>query len=145
MNYVEQIYDQLVTIAEAELVGWQRLKKVFQPEQNDFRNIEMGFGIRHGAAGSDTDATKVFILSQRFEILLVHRAANRDSDLAVQERLHTLYSKADDIFQESVRSKLSLGFVTHVDGLDFAEPSVLENGSVLLVAGMDVRYYVDPY
>lgn len=145
-NAVEQIYDQLVTLTQTELgAGWQRLKKVFQPEQNDFRNISQGWAIRHGAASPDTDATKVFILSHRFDIILADRAANRDSDLAVQERLNALYSKADDIFKEAVKTKLSLFFVTHVDGLTFAEPQILENGAILLTAGVDVRYYIDPY
>jgi len=145
MNLAEQIYDNLVTICEDNLTGWQRLKKVFDPEQNDFRNIEQAFGVRHGPAGPDTDATKVFILSHTFDIILADRAANRDNDMAVQERLNALYSKADDIFKECVRSKLDLYFVTHVDGLQFQEPAVLENGAILLTISIDVRYYLDPY
>ena len=146
MNTVSQIYDSLVSISETVLgPDWQRLKKVFQPEQNDFRNIELGFGVRHGAATPDTDATKVFILSHKFDILLADRSANRDNDLAIQERLNVLYDKADEIFQEAVKNKLSLSFVTHVDGLEYLDPQLLENGCILLTASLDVRYYIDPY
>lgn len=146
MNTVGQIYDSLVSISEDTLgVNWQRLKKVFDPTQNDFRNIELGFGIRHDAATPDTDATKVFVLSHKFEILLADRSANRDSDLAIQTRLNSLYDKADEIFKECVRTKINLQFVTHVDNLSFAAPQVLDNGCVLLIASLDVRYYVDPY
>ena len=146
MNTVTQIYDSLVTISEGVLgPDWQRLKKVFAPEQNDFRNIEQGFAIRHGAATPDADATKVFILSHKFEILLADRAANRDSDLAIQDRLNVLYDKADEIFKEAVRGKLGLTFVTHVDQLEFLEPQTLENGAILLTASLEVRYYIDPY
>ena len=146
MNTVAEIHDSLVDICETTLgVNWQRLKKVFAPEQNDFRNIEQGFGVRHGAATPDADATKVFVLSQKFDVLLADRAANRDSDLAVQDRLNVLYDKADEIFKEAVRSKLGLTFVTHVDSLEFLEPQMLENGAILLTASLEVRYYIDPY
>ena len=146
MNTVEQIYDSLVSISETALgPTWQRLKKVFKPEENDFRNIEQAFAIRHGAATPDTDATKVFILSHKFDILLADRSANRDNDLAIQERLNVLFDKADEIFQESVKTKLNLHMVTHVDGLEFQEPQLLDNGCILLTASLDVRYYIDPY
>lgn len=146
MNLVEQIYDQLVAISVDKLGGnWQRLKKIYEPAQNDFRNIEQGFAIKHSAAAAESNATKVFILSQQFDILLADRAANRDSDLAIQERLNNLYSKADDIFKECVRTRLSLDFVTHVDSLQFKEPELLTNGAILLTASLDVRYYLDPY
>lgn len=146
MNTTQQVHDQLIAIATAELgPTWQRLKKVFAPEQNDFRNIELGFGVRHGAATPDTDATKVFILSHKFDILLADRSANRDNDLAIQDRLNVLYDKADDIFKTAVRTKLSLDLVTHVDGLEYQEPQILENGCILLTASLDVRYYIDPY
>lgn len=146
MNWVEQIHTALTDQAETELgTGWQKLRKIWQPEQNDFRNIEQGFAIRHGAANPDSDATKVFMLSHTFELILTHRAANRDNDQEIQTRLNALYSKADDVFQEFVRTKLSLSFVTHIDGLQFQEPAVLENGAVILIAALDVRYYLDPY
>lgn len=146
MNLVEQIYDKLVDISQTKLgVNWQRLKKIYDPAQNDFRNIEQGFAIRHSSAAAESDATKVFILSHQFDILLADRAANRDSDLVIQDRLNALYSMADDIFKECVRTKLSLHFVTHVDSLQFKEPEVLTNGAILLTASLDVRYYLDPY
>ena len=146
MNTVTQIHDQIIAVCNAQLgAGWNRLQKVFNPELNNFRNIETAFGVRHGSASPDSDATKVFMMSQTFEILLADRAANRDNDMAIQERLNALYAKADDIFKEAVRTKLSLYFVTHVDGLSFEEPQLLENGAVLLTASIDVKYYIDPY
>lgn len=146
MNTVEQIYDSLTDIAETTLgVSWKRLRKVLNPEQNDFRNIEKGYGFRHGAASPDADATKVFVLAQEFELVLAHRAAARDQDGDVQERAHILYDNADEVFKECVRSKLNLPFVTHVDGLGFSEPLVTENGAVVLVASLTVRYFIDPY
>ena len=146
MNLVTQVHDELVSRCGTILgADWVRLKKVFDPTQNDFRSIAKGFGVRHGAASPDADATKVFILSHTFDIVLTSRAANRDSDIEIQTRLNELYSKADDIFKDAVRSKLELYFVTHVDGLKFAEPQVLNNGAILLTASIDVRYMVDPY
>lgn len=146
MNSVTQIYDKIVDITTAQLgVSWQRLKKVFNPEENDFRNIEQGFGVRHGAATPDADATKVFILSHKFDILLADRSANRDNDLAIQDRLNSLYEKAELIFQDCVRTKLDLQFVTHVDGLEYLDPQLLDNGCILLTASLNVRYYIDPY
>jgi hypothetical protein len=146
MNTVQQIYDQLVTVSQDKLgVNWQRLRKIYDPAQNDFRNIEQAFAVRHQAASSDADATQVYVLTQLFEVLLADRAANRDSDLAIQDRLNVLYDKADEIFKEAVRTKLSLEFVTQVSGLQFREPVLLENGAILLTAGLDVKYYVDPY
>jgi len=146
MNYVEQIHDKLLEICQDKMgVNAQRLRKVFDPEQNDFRNIELGYGVRHSAATSDTDATKVFILSHQFDILLADRAANRDHDSAIQDRLNNLYSKADEIFKEAVKNKLGLVFVTFVHSFQFGEPQVLTNGSVLLTASFDVNYYLDPY
>jgi len=146
VNSVTQIYDKLVDISGTTLgVNWQRLKKVFAPEQNDFRNIEQAYAVRHGAATPDADATKVFILSHSFDILLADRSANRDTDLAIQDRLNILYENAEAIFEEAVRTKLSLHFVTHVDGLEYQEPQLLDNGCILLTASLDVRYYIDPY
>lgn len=145
MNTVEQVYDGLVTTCETVLgVNWQRLKKVFDPSANDFRNIEQAFAVRHGAAAPDSDITTVFILSHTFDIILADRAANRDSDLAIQERLNVLYDKADEIFKECLRTKLGICFVTLVTGLRFGEPELLENGAILLTASLDVNYYIDP-
>lgn len=146
MNLVTQIHDKLIDQCEAQLgAGWNRLRKVFEPEQNDFRSIESAFGVRHQAATTDSEATKVFILRQTFEILLVDRATNRDNDQAIQEKINALYAKADDIFKEAVRTKLDLYFVTRVDNLAFETPQVLDNGAALLIASLDVSYYVDPY
>jgi hypothetical protein len=146
VNSVEQIYDSLVSISGTALGGsWQRLKKVFQPEQNDFRNIEQAYAIRHSSATPDTDATKVFVLSHKFDIILANRSSNRDTDLTIQETLNQLYTQVETIFEEAVRTKLNLIFVTHVDGLEYLDPQILENGAVLLTASLDVRYYIDPY
>ncbi len=146
MNTVEQIHTAIVTQATTTLGSdWQRLKKVFAPEQNDFRNIFLGFGVRHGAAATNADATQVFNLTHTFELVLTHRAAERDTDLDIQSRIHTLYSAGDDVFKAMVLSKLGLPFVTLITNPGFTEPSVLENGGILLTMSFDVNYYIDPY
>lgn len=143
MNTVEQVYDGLVTTSSSILgANWQRLKKVFDPALNDFRNIEQAFGIRHGAASPQDDITCVYTMDHAFDILLVDRAANRDSDLAIQERLNVLYDKADQIFREAITTRLSLSFVTNVGGLRFGEPELLDNGAILLIASLDVTYFI---
>lgn len=145
MNTVEQIYNSIVTINEAELTGWQRLKKIFDPSQNDFRNIQQGWAIRHGGASTNSDATQVFNLTHSFELILTNRAAERDTDLDIQTRIHELYTEADDLFKQYVLTKLSLPFVTLVGNPSFAAPEVLENGCIVLTMGFDVNYYIDPY
>ena len=146
MNLVEQIYNSVISITETELGSeWQRLRKVFEPAQNDFRNIYQGFGLRHGSAATDSDATRVSVLRHNFDLILAHRAAERDTDLDIQGRLNSLYSSADEIFKELLRSNLNLNFVTLVSNCSLATPEVLENGCVLLTMSFDVNYYVDPY
>jgi hypothetical protein len=146
MNSVEQIHTALTDLAVTELgPTWQKLRKIWEPQQNDFRNIELGFAWRHGPATPDEDATKVFVLRQTFDLVLTHRAANRDNDQDIQVRLNNLYSKADDVFKKIVRDRLGLSFVTHIDGIQYQQPTVLENGAVVLVGALDVHYFVDPY
>lgn len=123
--------------------GWQQLKKVFDPAQNDLRNIEQAYGVRHGAASPIENITVVYSMGQQFDIVLTDRAANRDSDLAIQERLNVLYDKADQIFKEALRTRLSLNIVTLVSGLRFEKPELLDNGAILLTASLDVTYYID--
>lgn len=146
MNTVQQIYDKLSAITQSKMgVSAQRLAKVFEPEKNDLRNIELAWGVRHGPASPDTDAIKRFVLVQKFDIILSDSAANRNNDSDIQTRLNNLYSKADDIFKECIKLKLENYLVTQVNGLEFLEPQVLANGAILLTAGIDVHYHVDPY
>ncbi|MBK9496913.1 MAG: hypothetical protein IPO08_20875 [Xanthomonadales bacterium] len=133
----------LATCSTVLGAGWQQLKKVFDPAQNDLRNIEQGYGVRHGAASPLENITVVYSMGQQFDIVLTDRAANRDSDLAIQERLNVLYDKADQIFKEALRTRLSLDIVTLVSGLRFEKPELLTNGAILLTASLDVTYYID--
>lgn len=144
MTTVTQVHAALLDTCSVVLgASWQRLKKVFEPAQNDLRNIELGYGVRHGAAGPSEDITVVYSMAHQFDILLTDRSANRDNDLAVQDRINSLYDKADQIFKKALQTRLSLPFVTLVSGLRFEKPELLENGAILLIASLDVNYYID--
>lgn len=143
MNIVEQIYDSIVTVTDAALgTGtYTRLRKVFQPEENDFRNVNQAFGVRHQSAFSAAGVTRVYTMDHGFEVLLVKRASNRDSDLTVQETINELYDKADDVFRNIHLTKVGLpSIVLIVDTPQIGAPEILENGCVLLTLGFNVKY-----
>lgn len=143
MNIVEQIYDQIVTVTDSALgTGtYTRLRKVFSPEENDLRNINQAFGVRHGAASTADGVTRVYTMDHGFEVLLAKRASTRNSDLTIQETINELYDKADDVFRNIHLTKLNLpSIVLIVDSPNIGVPEILENECVLLTLGFNVKY-----
>lgn len=143
MNIVEQIYDQIVILTDLALgTGtYTRLRKVFNPEQNDFRNVNQAFGVRHGSASTADGVTRVYTMDHTFEVLLAKRASSRDTDLTIQETMNELYNKADEVFRTIHLRKLNLpSIVLIVDSPNIGEPEVLDNECVLLTLGFNVKY-----
>lgn len=143
MNIVEQIYDGIVTVTDAALgTGtYTRLRKVFSPEQNDFRSVNQAFGVRHQGASSAAGVTRVYTMDHAFEVVLAKRASSRDSDLTIQETINELYDKADDVFRNIHLTKLALpSIVLIVDTPTIGAPEILDNECVLLTLGFNVKY-----
>ena len=141
-NIVEQIYDSVVTLTGTELgATWTRLSKVFDPAQNNFREINQAFGVRPRGALTSEGVTRVYTMDHTFDVLLAKRASSRDSDLAILETEFILFSAADELFKKFFLSKLALpSIVLIVNSPSLSDPEVLDNGCVLLTASFNVKY-----
>jgi hypothetical protein len=139
---VENIFDAITSLAQTTFgVDYVRLRKVREPEENDFRNIQKAFGVRHGQANSTEGVTRVYTMNQRFEVLIVNAAVDRNDDAAVQDVFHVLYNLADEFLKSAFLTKLGLGStVLLVDLPELSEPTVLANGAAILIVGFNVRY-----
>ena len=144
-NTVEQIYNAIISeVATVLGATWKRLSKVYEPDQNNLRNLDQGYGVRHAEASTFADAIDSFVLNQKFDVLLAKRASNRDSDITIQSTLNGLYTQGEAIFIRIVDNKLGLsGLVLAIGNLAMEAPKVLNDGCVLLTMSFEVKYAVD--
>lgn len=139
---VTSIFNAIKTETQTILgASYVELRKIFNPESEDNRNILSAFAIRHGAAAYADGVTRVYTLDQKFEVLLVNRAVNRDDDAAVQTTFNVLYDKADDLLRNFFLKKLGLSTVIlTIDQPELSEPVLLDNDAALLIVGFNVKY-----
>jgi hypothetical protein len=140
---VTDIYNSITTLAQTVLGSdYVRLKKVFDPGDENNRSIAKGFGVRHGEANSTSGNTRAYTLDQVFELVIVNRASNRDNDLTVQSVFNELYSKAHDFLSRAFLTRLGLpSCVLLVNEPGISEPQLLAgNEAALLVVRFNVRY-----
>jgi len=141
MNIVEQIHDAIVNLVQANLPSYQRLKRIFDPEQNDLRNAERGFGVRMLSASTRSGPMRHYALDQGFEIIFSRTFAERLDDDQINEVILDMYNQIDTIIVQSLYTKLSLPSVVDlVDSPAISEPQILQNRAVILRLNLNVKY-----
>lgn len=140
-NIVQQIYDSITTLTEAELPSFKKMRRVFAPNENDFRSAKNSFGVIHKSASDAAGVTKVYTLDHSFEVLLMSTFVSGNDDLDKQTVINSLYDAADELLKLFFLSKLGLpGLVLLVSNPAIAEPEILNNEAVVLRVSFDVKY-----
>ena len=141
-DVVKDIYDALETLVQDTLgASWKKLPRVFEPETNDFRSGENGWGVRRGGASPAEAPLKHYALDHTHEIVLSRTVPNRMNDDEIQNAINDLYLQAQKIFVASLITKLSNPANVMIVNDPFSErPDILVNGTVILVSGFNVRY-----
>lgn len=144
-NIVEQIFDKIESIGQTALGSdWHKMKRVFDPDNNDLRTSDKAFKCRHGSANSsifESGVTKNYTMDHGFDVLLMRSTVQRNDDANVQETINELYDMADDLFKAYLNTKLELPtLVLNVNGPSIADPVILDNTSVLLILSFTVKY-----
>lgn len=140
-NIVSQIHSAIDTVVVGQLSGFQKMRQIYQPEQNDLRNAKNSYSILHGAATFAQGITRYYEMNQRFTIQLMTTYVSRLDDANVQTELNTLYDKIDSIFVNLFLSKLAIPtIVLIVNEPTIDEPVILDNQAILIRFGINVRY-----
>lgn len=141
MNIVEQIHDAIVSLVQTNLPTYQRLKRIFEPEQNDLRNAEKGFGVRMLSASNRAGPMRHYALDHGFEIVFSRTFQERLDDDKINDVILDLYNQIDTIIVQAFLTKLSLPLVVDlVDSPSISEPQILENKAVILRLQLNVKY-----
>jgi hypothetical protein len=139
--YASQIFSAIDDICQSVCSDYVKLRRVYDVSQNDARNISKAYGIIHGEAENTDGVTRFYTLDQKFEIVLVNRAVDRDNDADIQAVINTMYDKAESLFNQIFLSKLGLpAIVLIVDNPSMSKPQILENGAAILVLSFNVKY-----
>lgn len=140
-NIVEQVFDSVTSIFQANLTGYTPLRRVFNPELGDLRNISKGYGVIHGAASDTTGPIRFYNLDHSFKGVLVRSFVERLDDAAIQEVINELYDKIDTLLVQMFLTKLNLpAIVSIVNNPSIDEPEILDNQAVVIRFGFNVKY-----
>lgn len=121
--------------------GYTRMKRIFEPTENDLASLKNSYGVKYGEATSADGVVRSYTLDQKFEVMLATTAVSRSDDQAVQTALSGLYDLADDLLTQFMGTKLGLpALVLLIDSPAIAEPRPFPNGSVLLTISFTVKY-----
>jgi uncharacterized protein (DUF111 family) len=139
---VNSIFDAIKSeVSTAVGAGWVELRRVLEPEKNDFRTMERGYGVRHGSAFNAAGVTRVYTLDHGFAVILTRRVVSRNDDEEMQEAINDLYDKADEVLKRVFLTKLGLpSLVLNVDTPEIDAPIVLESGGVYIEVRFNVKY-----
>lgn len=142
MNIVEQLYDGIKSIAQAELgAGWAELRRILAPEQNDLVDGKPAFGVKYGSAAEAAGVTRVYTMDHSFEILLAKYVPPGNDDEARQDVFAELYNAGDEIFRQLLLQKVGLpAIVLNVQNPSISEPVILGNDTALIRFGVVIKY-----
>jgi len=101
----------------------QVMRRVFQPENNDTRNMKNSYAVIPGTISdvSDAGTFKNYTVDQVFEVLLGDSMPDRGDDEDKQVAIDALYDVADDILADILGAGLSN--IVVADGLVLATQS----------------------
>ena len=120
---------------------YQSLRRVYSPEENDFRNIAKAYGVRFGSASPVDQILNAYTVDHDFDVLITGRAVNRQDDADIQTTLTEIYDQIDDITVELTRTKIGLPLIVMTVGVPtISAPEFFENEVVLITATYAVRY-----
>lgn len=85
---IEQIYDAIVDIIEAQLPSHKRLPNPYEITENAFLRLDLGFGVSIGPGVDTQRYTGCLISWQRsFPITLVRRMATTENNIDLREKI----------------------------------------------------------
>ena len=138
---VGDIHAAILARCAAVLPAAAQLRRVFEPDQNDFRHPNMAYAVSHLDGNPSISITRSYTVDQSYEVLLAKRFVDRSSDEDKQTVINDLYESAHLIFKDLVNTKLGLGTsVLNVEQLGFSSPEILSNEVALLRAQVVVKY-----
>lgn len=142
MNIVEQIHDAIKSTTASVLgAGWVEMRRVFDPSQNDTRTAGMAYGVLHGSASGAAGVQRYYTMDHQFAVVLSRSVVERQDDTEHQAVINEMYDVADDLLVEVFLKKLGLpSIVIIVDNPSISEPQILENGTVIMRVGFNVKY-----
>lgn len=121
--------------------GWSQLKFVFEPEKNDFRSVQQGYGLIQGPTDPVEGTLRVYTVDQEYRVILTRRVASRLSDRDYETDKNALFENAHKIFQRLVLTKGGLpSKILLIDGPSMSEPEILEEQIALLELSFVVKY-----
>lgn len=112
--------------------GWQELKYVYDPENNDLKTQKQGFGV--GIGGSDTvsGTNKSVTYDQEFFVILTDSFGNRRNDESQRDAISTLLTAKESLDVQIFQKKLNNSDVLLVQEIGMDEPEIIATGVVLL-------------
>jgi len=138
---VGDIHAAIKAQCASSFVSGVELKRVYEPEQNDFRHPNIGYGVRHLSGAPASGVTRVYTIDHSFEVMLAKRFISRDSDDDKQATFNQLYESAHLLFVDMINTKLGLpSSILNIEQLSLSEPEILSNEVALLRAQFVVKY-----
>ena len=126
---------------------YQKLRRFYDPEQNDFRAVKKGYAVvQLGAIDASTEGTfKHYTLDQQFDVLLTNTFSDRGDDADIQTAIEVLYDEADKLLVDFLGTGLNTisvtdGMVLTTNQPGLSEPEILANSAVLLRVSFNVKY-----
>jgi hypothetical protein len=142
-NIVSQIHTAIDTLVATQLgASYQRMRKMYNPGENDLRNSKSCYAVLHGSASNAEGVTRVYTLNHAFRVQIMTTFVDRLDDSKIQTEINSLYDKIDAILVNMHLTKLGLSsIVLLVNEPSIDEPQILfENTAVLISFGINVRY-----
>lgn len=142
-NIVTQIHGAIETLVATQLGGtYEKMRKIYNPSENDMRNAKSSYAVLHGAASNAEGVTRVYTLNHSFRVQVMTSFVDRLDNANIQTEINSLYDKIDAILVNMHLTKLGLpSIVLLVNEPSIDEPQVLfENTAVLISFGINVRY-----
>lgn len=142
-TWVGDIRTELNTLAVSTFPSsYNKLRKVFEVETNDLRNLREAYGIRVLDGLQNNDVTKSLTIDSTWELILTNTNTDDRDDEVTQDVIDDLHDKADEFFATVVNTKVNLpSLVVFVGDESFNEPELLEeNKYVILRFQFTIRY-----
>lgn len=112
---ISTILDALNTQVQAVIgADWKEMKYIYEPEKNDKRGADKGYGVGVGESDTVEGVTTKITKDTTFFIQLAKRFANRNDDSNERTAINDIYEQLEAIDQQVFERKLGIQTVVFV-------------------------------
>jgi len=111
---------------------WKELKYIYDPEKNDHRSQNNGFGVGFSGSATVPGTTKAVTYDSEIFVVLTSQFANRSSDSSQREAISTLLDKKELLDVSIFQKKLNNSAVLLVSEIGTEAPEIIGEGVVMM-------------